>query len=100
MQKDKVLKISELRERISDIGKEVSKTHTRYEVELNRMPMFAIVSIEDLERLKEMDRKLEEELEFLDDIRNSFADVSEDELQAQIIKNLAEVREEMRKEAE
>ena len=43
---NKVLKISELRERIGDIGKEVFNTHKRYEVELNRLPMFASFIIE------------------------------------------------------
>jgi Antitoxin Phd_YefM, type II toxin-antitoxin system len=98
MQNDKILKISELRERISDIGKEVSKTHTRYEVELNRIPMFGIVPIEDLKRLQEMDRRLEEDLNFIDNVRSHFTDVSENDLEQEIVKNLAEVRKEMREE--
>jgi hypothetical protein len=98
LQKEEVLKISEVRERLSDIGREVFKTRKRYEVELNRMGMFAIVPMEDLKRLQEMDKKREKNIQFIEEVRANFADVSEEELEQEIARNLAIVRGEMREE--
>ncbi len=94
----KTLKATEARQQWSALLGEVSKRETRVLVEKDGVPVAAIVSREDLERLVEYERRREEGFRVLHEISAAFKDVPREEIEREVDKAVAQVREEMRRE--
>ncbi len=78
----------------------VFRRQKRVVLEKAGIPVAALVSTEDLERLKRCDAERAADFAVLDRIGAAFADVPADELEREVAKALAEVRAEMRTERE
>jgi prevent-host-death family protein len=94
------VKASEARQHWSELLNRVFRKETRVLVEKSGIPVAAIVSAEELARLNRLDAERAERFKIFDDIQSAFAGVSEEEIERETAKALAEVRVEMRKEAE
>lgn len=69
-------------------------------VEKNGIPVGAVVSARDLDRLRVLDEKGERAVKAFEAIQARFADVPEDELERDLEKAIAEAREILRQERE
>ena len=92
------VKASEARAQFSELVNKVYRRETRVLVEKSGIPVAAIVSAEDLERLRRLDARREELFGVLDTIGEKFADVSEEEAEQEVTRALAEARAERRRE--
>ena len=95
------MKFTDARAHLSEIFNRVAKEDARIIVEKNGVPVGAIVSLRELERVEEVNRQIREDaLSALRVYSEAFKDVPEDELQREIDKAVSEVRAEMREERE
>ena len=95
-----VMSASEVREHFSEVVNRVARGEGRVIVEKHGAPAVAVVSIEDARRLRHSDDIVAERTRFLEDFRAPFAGIPDDELEAEIEKALAEVKEDRRRERE
>lgn len=91
-----IVKASEARQRFSELVNRVHDTGERIVIEKNGAAMAGIVSREDLRDLDWMDRQRQREQAALARIRDGFRDVSEEEMEREVEKALAESRQEAR----
>lgn len=89
---------SEARQTFATLVNRVNREHRRVIVEKSGIPVAALVTIEDLERLRQLDRDRAARHAFLESMREPFKDVPTEELEREIERALAEVRSEMRAE--
>jgi prevent-host-death family protein len=94
----KTITVTAARQAWSELLNTVSRGETRVLVEKRGIPVAAIVSIEDLERLNRLDAERDQDFAVLDEVGAAFKDVPVGELERQVAKALAEVRAEMRAE--
>ncbi|MBI4310880.1 MAG: type II toxin-antitoxin system Phd/YefM family antitoxin [Chloroflexi bacterium] len=94
----RTLKATEARRQWDALLDQVSKEKARVLVEKDGVPVAAIVSPEDLERLVEYERRREEGFKVLHEISAAFKDVPREEIEREVDKAVAQVREEMRRE--
>jgi prevent-host-death family protein len=92
MSKTRSVKLTEARSTFSAIVNEVYREQDRVIVEKSGIPVAAIVSLADLERLGILDREREERFKLLDEVRAAFAEVDPEELEREALKAVAEVR--------
>src|SRR6266550_7186822 len=92
------INVSETRAQLSDILNNVFRKETRVIVEKSGIPIAAIISTEDLERFTRLEAQRAERFKVLDEIRAAFKDVSPEEIEREVAKALAEVREENRQQ--
>ena len=95
------MKISDVKNRLSSLVNEVYRKETRVLVEKSGIPVAALVSTDDLERLNRLDRLDRERAErfgVIDELRQAFAGVPDEELEREADRALAEVRAERRAE--
>jgi prevent-host-death family protein len=92
MSKTRSVKLTEARSTFSAIVNEVYRERDRVIVEKSGIPVAAIVSLADLERLGILDREREERFKLLDEVRAAFAEVDPEELEREALKAVAEVR--------
>jgi prevent-host-death family protein len=90
------LKFTEARPKLSELLDKVFRREMRIRLHKGSIPVAAIVSIRDLERLEELDRQRAERFAALELIGEKFADVQDDELEVQIAKAIAAVRAEQK----
>lgn len=90
------LNASEARRQWSDVLDRVGRHETRIIIEKSGVAVAAIVSTEDLGRLKRLDAQRRERFAILDKIRESFTGVPEEEIEREVSRAVAEVREERR----
>lgn len=83
---------SEARAQWSNLINRVARRQTRVIVEKSGIPVAAIVSADDLERLQDLDRRRAERFRILDEIGDAFKDVPDQELVGEISRALTEVR--------
>ncbi len=69
-------------------------------MEKSGIPVAAIISSEDLERLKNFEEKRERDFSILDASWQAFKDVPDEELEREVAKAVQAAREELRKKAE
>ncbi len=93
-----VIKASEARQRWSEILNGVFRGRTRVVVEKSGIPVAAVISARDLERLTQMEAQREEHFRALDGLREAFKDVPPEEIEREVAKAVAEVRKEPRQE--
>jgi prevent-host-death family protein len=94
------MKISSVRAELNTLVNRVYRQETRVIVEKSGIPVAALVSTDDLERLTELDRERAERFRVLDELRAAFKDTPPEELEREAERALAEVRAEMRAERE
>lgn len=92
-----VMKASEVRREWSQLLNKVFRSQTRVVVEKSGIPVAAVISAEDLERFTQMEELRKERFKALDNMRDAFKDVPQEELELEINKALTEVRAEKRK---
>ena len=90
------IKASEAREQWSSLLNQVYRGETRIVVERSGIPVAAIVSTADLERLRRFDEARKRDTAILDELQAAFKDAPAEEIEREIAKALAEVRSELR----
>ncbi len=83
---------SEARQNFSQLLNRVFRGETRVLVEKSGLPVAAIVSADDLQRLAELDAKRAERTELFKRMRAAFADISEEQIATDVTWVIAEVR--------
>ena len=91
------MKASEARQQFSQVLNKVFRGETRVVVEKSGIPVAAIISAEDLELLNQMESQRAEHFKVLDEIREVFKDVPDEELEREVSKALTAAREKHRK---
>jgi prevent-host-death family protein len=94
------MKISEVKAKLSSLVNEVYRKEKRVLVEKAGIPVAAVVSVEDLERLRQQDERDREAWAVLEAMREPFRGVSAEEIERETAKAVAEVRAERRAERE
>ncbi|MFN0071984.1 MAG: type II toxin-antitoxin system prevent-host-death family antitoxin [Chloroflexota bacterium] len=91
------VKVSEARAQFSDLLNRVFRRQARVLVEKSGIPVAAIVSAQDLDRLNQMDAERQKDLAILDASQATFADVPGEQVEREISRAVAEVRAENRR---
>ena len=94
------LKISDVKARLSSLVNEVYREETRVLIEKAGIPVAALVSLEDLERLAQLDQERAERRRVLESMREPFRGVPAEEIERETEKAVAEVRAELAAERE
>ena len=94
------MKMTDAKQQFSHILSTVHRTRRRVLVEKDGVPVAAIVSTEDLERLNQLDADWDQGFEILDEIGTAFSQRDPEEIERETAKALSEVRSEMRAERE
>ena len=95
---DETLNLTETRRTFSQLVNDVYRRKKRVIVEKNGIPVAAVISSDDLKRLQQLDEQRERDFAVIDEIRAAFADVPEEEIERELAKAIAEVRQERRYE--
>jgi prevent-host-death family protein len=90
---------TEARQHWSDVVNEVARGESRILVEKSGLPVVAVVSARDMERLRDYEEQLRERWDALAVFSERFKDIPLEELEAEVDKAVAEVRREQRAEA-
>lgn len=89
---------AEATQRWSHLLEAVSRGDTRVIVEEGGVPVAAIISTDDLERFRRFEAERQRRFSVIDEVREAFKDVPPEEIEREVGKALAEVREESRRE--
>jgi prevent-host-death family protein len=92
------MKISDVRSNINSLVNEVYRHEKRVIVEKSGIPVAEIVSLEDIQRLDQIDEKRKVHDRVIEEIRAAFKDVPPEQLERESERALAEVRAEKRAE--
>jgi prevent-host-death family protein len=93
-------KITEARSQLGGLVDRVKRRQARVVVEKNGAPVAAIVSMNDLAQLNQLEEQRERDFERLDAISEKLLDVPVEELERQVTLALAEAREKRRAQLE
>ncbi len=94
----RTIKSSEARQQWSQLLNRVFRQGTRVIVEKSGIPVAAIISATDLERLTELEAQRAERFKALDATRKAFERVPDEELEAEVVRAVAAARRPRRKE--
>jgi prevent-host-death family protein len=94
------MKISDVKQGLNSLVNRVYRRETRVLIEKSGIPVAAIVSVQDLQRLEGLDRERAEHIKALHEFAAGFADQSPEEIERETAKAIAEVRAEMWAERE
>jgi prevent-host-death family protein len=86
------MKISNVKNRLSSLVNEVYRGERRILVEKSGIPVAALVSADDLNRLQQLDREWDKTTKAIERFSQAFADVPVPELEAKIDEIIAEGR--------
>src|SRR5687767_9323066 len=86
------LKFTEARPILSKLLDRVFRREARVRIFKGSVPVAAIVSIRDLERLEEYDRERAEQFEVFHRIGERFTDLSPEEIEEQVAQTIAGIR--------
>lgn len=90
------ISVSEARQKLSETLNHVREDNARYIVEKSGIPVAAVVPMEDIERLQQLDTVRAERLadlrKAIEVTREELADISPDEIEREIEKAISEVR--------
>lgn len=89
---------STARQQFAELTNSVYRNDARIIIEKSGIPVAALISARDLDRLRQFEKKREADFTVVDEIAQAFKDVPEDELQREADKAVAEVRAERRAE--
>ncbi len=90
------ISVSQARQQWSELLNKVFRRETRVIVEKSGIPVAAIVSAADFERLNRLEAERRERFKALEDTWEAFKDVPPDELEREVTRALEEVRAEHR----
>jgi prevent-host-death family protein len=90
----KTMKASEARQQFSQLLNEVFRREIRVIVEKSGIPVAAIISAEDLNKIKQLEGQQAQRFELLKRMRAGFSDLTEDQIQ----RDVAEVIEKQRQQ--
>lgn len=88
-----VMKTSEVRKEWSQTLNNVFKDQIRIIVEKSGIPIAAVISAEDLERVTKIEKQRAERFKVLDEIGETFKDVPQEKLVTEITRAIKQVRE-------
>ncbi|TSC87571.1 MAG: Uncharacterized protein G01um10147_549 [Microgenomates group bacterium Gr01-1014_7] len=91
-----VMKASVVRQQWSQLLNQVFTDQTRIVVEKSGIPVAAVISAKELERLTRIDEQRQARFKVLDEIRGAFENIPVKELEKEVNKALAQVRAENR----
>ena len=94
------MKISDVKNTLSSLVNKVYRKETRVLVEKAGIPVAALVSAEDLNRLEQLDRAWDERTNAIERFSQAFADVPVEEAEAEVARIIAERRQRRAAEAE
>jgi prevent-host-death family protein len=97
---NRTMKISDVKARLSSLVNEVYRQETRVLVEKAGIPVAALVSVQDLQRLAQLDDERAERRRVLESMREPFRGIPAEEIERERAKAVAEVRAEMAAERE
>ena len=86
------MKISDVRGQLNTLVNRVFRKETRVVVEKSGIPVAALVSTDDLERLHRLDRERAERFAVIDEMRRAFKDVPAEEIERETDRILAAPR--------
>jgi prevent-host-death family protein len=86
------MNVTKARDQFSQVVNKVYRKEARVILEKSGIPVAAIVSADDLERLNRMEAQRAERFKIIDEMREAFKDVPEDEIDREVDKALTEVR--------
>ena len=86
------LKISVVKQALNALVNRVYRGETRILIEKSGIPVAALVSVRDLRRLEHLDRKWAEGERVLRELSAGFADQTEEDIEREVAKAIAEVR--------
>ena len=92
----KTLKVSEARQHFSELLNQVFKGETRVLVEKSGIPVAAIVSATDLNKLQQLESQQSERFKLLERLRAGFADLSEEQIQRAVTEIIEKQRQQER----
>jgi prevent-host-death family protein len=92
----KTLKASEARQQFSELLNQVFKGETRVLVEKSGIPVAAIVSASDLNKLQQLESQQSERFKLLKRLRAGFADLSEEQIQREVTEIIEKQRQQER----
>jgi prevent-host-death family protein len=88
------MKISEVKAKLSSLVNEVYRQEKRILVEKAGIPVAAVISVNDLERLNQFERDWEERFRVVDEMREAFKDVPPDQIERDVAAIVREMRDE------
>jgi prevent-host-death family protein len=94
------MKISDVKNTLSSLVNKVYRKETRVLVEKAGIPVAALVSADDLNRLQQLDRAWNERTNAIERFSQAFADVPTEEAEAEVARIIAERRQRREEEAE
>ena len=94
-----VMKASEVRQQWSQLLNQVFTDKRRIVVEKSGIPVAAVISAGDLERLTRLEEQRERNFAILDEIGEKFKDVPVQEIEKEVSKALKQVRAENRQKS-
>ena len=94
--KTQTTRTKDAKEQLSQLIGLVSRQEIRVVIEDNGAPAVAIISAQDLERLESYEAKREEDFAVIDQMREAFKDVPDEEIEREVARAIAEVRAENR----
>jgi prevent-host-death family protein len=92
----KTLKASEARQQFSELLNQVFKGETRVLVEKSGIPVAAIVSATDLNKLQQLESQQFQRFKLLERLRAGFADLSEEQIQRKVTEIIEKQRQQER----
>ena len=94
------MKISDVKNTLSRLVNKVYRGETRVLVEKAGIPVAALVSADDLQRLTQIDRAWNERTKAIERFSQAFADVPAEETEAEVARIIAERRQRRAAEAD
>jgi prevent-host-death family protein len=92
------MKISDVRSNINSLVNEVYRHEKRVIIEKSGIPVAAVVSLEDIRKLDQLQKNREEMFKVIDEMRAAFAGVPPEEIEQMADRTVAEARAELRAE--
>jgi prevent-host-death family protein len=86
------MKISEVKNTLSSLVNKVYRNETRVLVEKSGIPVAAIISVEDLKRFAQLEQAREQRFAIIDCVREAFAGVPAEEIEAETDRIIARNR--------
>ncbi|MBI2954291.1 MAG: type II toxin-antitoxin system Phd/YefM family antitoxin [Chloroflexi bacterium] len=94
------IKASEVRQQFSQLLNQVFRRETRVIVEKSGIPVAAIISADDLERLNQLEQQRTERFKALDESWKAFEGIPTEEIEREVAKAVAAARKKRRAEME
>jgi prevent-host-death family protein len=92
----RTMPITEVKRKLSRIADEAQRGHARVIIEKSGVPTAALVSVEDLERLSQLDHERSERWQLFEALRAPFRGVPAEEIEREAAEDMSEVRAEKR----